>query len=673
MIRYFYERTKHILVTLRFSILSIFISLFALSMLTLMGFTYQRALFTMSYVALKLMHQASTMVLFEVQNELNHAAAVSQLSAKLIGSGIVQPAHISELQHYESSLLPPSSKNISENPASHFILVPEENNKNSPLIQRYVDNNSHHLTSKHDDPYQRPWYIAAKKAGETVWTDVFINQYGFLNISVATPVYKNKELYGVYALDMRLDFLRHFIENINVTKHAIIYIVTRQGKIIAFPQLEQFRNNNLLDIHSIFSTPWVVAAFDYYRKTGFNQFIFHYNNVEYVATFEALPASFKKDWLISIVIPASDFIAQLHKTYLLTAVVGFLILILGIGLVSILTSLVVNPLRRITQEIVRVKHFNLEGEVHVQSRIKEISYIADATNAMKHALRSFQKYVPASLVRQLIKAGEDAHIGGTRKTLVIFFSDIKNFTTISEAINPEELTGHIGNYFNELSKIIVQEKGTIDKYIGDSMMAFWGAPLPEENPCQHAARAALKFAKLLVELNAKWQAEGKPELLTRMSIHMGEAVVGNFGSSERFNYTAIGDSINLANRLEGANKIYGTQIIVSDTVYEVIKDQFILRKLDRVKLRGKVEINTIYELIAMDHEQLTYDLEAYSNYFEQALFSYRNRVWDEAIEYFAKCLHIYPEDQVAPLFIKRSEHFKLNPPSQHWDGVHHMN
>ena len=647
MIRYFYEKTKHVLITLRASILSIFISLFTISMLLLMGFTYQRAILNMSDVALELMHQASLMVLLEIQSELHHSASINRFSAELIGLGIIEPNKIKKLRNYESNVLQPQAKDVLNVKTSH---------------QGYMISDN-----------QRPWYIAAKNAGKTIWTDVFINKEGFLNISVATPIYKKNKLYGVYALDIRLDFLRHFIESIKVSKNSLIYIVTRQGKIVAFPNLEQFRHDELMDIHALPSAPWAIAAFEQYQKTGLSQFIFKYHHANYVATFDPLPRFLEPNWLIGIVIPTDDFVGQLHRTYLLTAGVGFLILILGIILISGLTSYVVNPLKKITQEIVRIKHFELDHEYKIQTRIKEISYIADVMNAMKHALRSFQKYVPASLVRQLIKAGEDAHIGGTRKTLVIFFSDIKNFTTISEWINPEELSSHIGNYFDELSKIITHEKGTIDKYIGDSMMAFWGAPLPEEDPCHHAARAAITFANRLVKLNEKWKTEGKPELATRMGIHMGDAVVGNFGSSERFNYTAIGDSINLANRLEGANKLYGTQIIVSDIVYDVIKGQFILRKLDRVRLRGRVEISTIYELIPTDRDQLTYDLDAYLAEFEKGFTAYQKRWWDEAIGHFSTCLHIYPEDKVAPLFIKRSEHFKENPPAEHWDGAYHFN
>src|SRR5262249_16466960 len=159
----------------------------------------------------------------------------------------------------------------------------------------------------------------------------------------------------------------------------------------------------------------------------------------------------------------------------------------------------------------------------------EISYIATALYLMKKGLRSFQKYVPAVLVRQLIESGEDARIGGIKKPIAILFSDIMNFTSITEKTNPELLTQYLCEYFDELSRIILFQRGTIDKYIGDAIMAFWGAPMPEEEPCQKAAKAALLCFKRLNELNLKWESEGRPVFNTRVGIHLGDAIVGNLG------------------------------------------------------------------------------------------------------------------------------------------------
>ncbi|EKD54888.1 MAG: adenylate/guanylate cyclase [uncultured bacterium] len=234
---------------------------------------------------------------------------------------------------------------------------------------------------------------------------------------------------------------------------------------------------------------------------------------------------------------------------------------------------------------------------------------------------------------------------------------------------PAHLMEHICEYFDELSKIIVAEKGTIDKYIGDSIMAFWGAPLSEKNPVHHAAHAALKCFKRLEELNSRWKAEGKPQFITRMGLHVGEAIVGNLGSSERLNYTAIGAAVNTANRLEGINKIYGSSIMVSEAVYKAIKNHFVLRLLDCIRVKGKHKSSFIYELLAVEASHLSFDIHAYRFAFSKGFAAYQRERWDEAINVFNQCLVIYPEDKTALLFIQRCERFKQHPPAKDWDGV----
>ena len=164
----------------------------------------------------------------------------------------------------------------------------------------------------------------------------------------------------------------------------------------------------------------------------------------------------------------------------------------------------------------------------------------------------------------------------------------------------------------------------------------------------------------LIELNAKWELEGKPVFYTRIGIHEGMAIVGNLGSPERLNYTVIGDVINIASRLEGLNKVYHTQIIVGDTVYQNIKNQFVLRMLDCVAPKGKATHDFIYELIAMDRKEVLFDIDKYNMLFAKGFAEYKRQSWDQAIEYFNQCLQVYPQDFVASIFITRCQQFKLS-------------
>jgi adenylate cyclase len=308
----------------------------------------------------------------------------------------------------------------------------------------------------------------------------------------------------------------------------------------------------------------------------------------------------------------------------------------------------------------------------LRSNIKEIIALSEAINRMKQGLRSFKKYVPANLVRQLIESGKDVLIGGEKTQLAIFFSDIENFTSISERMDPDNLMKYICEYFNEVSPIIVDERGTIDKYIGDSVMAFWGAPLPTEQPCHYAARAAIRCLKRINELNEKWQKQDRPPLNTRIGLHFGEAIVGNLGSNERLNYTAVGDSINMASRLESINKYYGTRIIVSDVLYKEIKHDFALRLIDSIAVMGKARGTSIYELLAENKDELPFNLTEYQKIFALAFAAYEQQQWDVAISNFEMCLSVFPADTVVSIFIRRCRYFADNPPGSNWDGIWRM-
>ncbi len=689
------EKTKYIAFTLRFSILSIFVTFFLIAMITLILFTYNRFTDSMAMISFNLMKQVSSTAFHQIENEMRHTELKCKSAAHLFAENVINTDKLSSVLDYitnfmqnEQPLFPSVQSVFWGDESGSFVM--SEKQKNGTIASEMIDRSimpPRRILINRDrfgnviktevsndlsyDPRVRPWYKAAKHFQHETWLDVYpyrITRY--LGISVATPVYKGKgQLNGVINFNVRLDYLRHLIGNIHLSKHGVIFIVTTNGEVLAYPHLEQYQNTSLIKVDALSEEPWVVESFNYYKQTGNREFRFKYGNDLYLATYQPVSHYGSTTWLIGAVAPVNDFTGTLHQTQILTALVSLVILLLGITFVSYLITAVVRPLKKITHEIGKIKNFELNDSDPINSRIKEVSYIAEALYAMKKGLRSFQKYVPATLVRQLIESGEDARVGGVKKPIAILFSDIANFTTITEQIEPELLTRHICEYFDELSSIIITARGTIDKYIGDAIMAFWGAPLPEEFPERQAAIAAIHCVKRLRELNIKWAAEGKPVLNTRIGIHVGDAIVGNLGSTERLNYTAIGDSINIASRLESINKIYGTQIIISDTVYHAIRDQFPTRMLDCVTLKGKSEHRYIYELMADDRQQLNFDIDRYNQIFASAFKAYQSQVWDEAIQLFQECLLVYPDDSVAQLFIRRCEKFKLNPLSEPWKGV----
>jgi adenylate cyclase len=290
---------------------------------------------------------------------------------------------------------------------------------------------------------------------------------------------------------------------------------------------------------------------------------------------------------------------------------------------------------------------------------------------MKTSLRSFRKYVPADLVALLMASGQEAELGGERRSLTIYFSDIANFTSISESMDPEKLVDHLGEYLQVLSDQILATGGTVDKYIGDAIMAIWGAPLERPDHALAACTAALRNQQALSELCARWTKEGKPPLQARIGIHTGEAVVGNIGSSNRMNYTVIGDTVNLASRLEGLNKFYGTQILISEATYEHAKAGIVARPLDWVAVKGKQGAVLVYELLGLKGETLPAHDEM-AETFAQALQAYHCRDWTEARRGFEAVLERWPEDAPAREMKRRCTVYLEEPPGADWDGVHRM-
>lgn len=689
-----FARFRHFLVTLRFSILSIFITLFVIAILGLITINYMRYSKSMLTIASDMMEKASNELYRNFRIEVTGAEGDDKASARLIQLGILKPNHIDEMVEYITDLL--SKTNLTQqifwcNELGDCISASYESddsittdlifNSKKPKVREFLYHDPKgrlikkvSLKNFDYDPRSRPWYIQAKNEKQMIWTDVYpYKEKPFLGSTVATPVYKkNGDFWGVFGMDQRLDWLSWYVHQLSVSKNSVIFIVNKSGDLIAFPGVYESKKEALkfVNIHSI-EKPWVSKSFDIFKKTGKEFFSFEEGGQTYLANYQVYKEYILQDWMIGIVLPEDDFTGALKKASLIDVQTGLLILLLGILLVSAIISRIVRPIKKLVKQTEKIKHFDLSEQERIRSRIKEVMLLSNAIYAMRMSLKSFQKYVPATLVRRLIKAGKDVKSGGVKTPLTILFTDIKNFTTIAENMDPSELLDLMCTYFEELSKIIVAEKGTIDKYIGDSIMAFWGAPLRVKHPCHAAARAALSCIRRLQELDIQWKSQDKPLLITRIGIHIGDVVVGNVGSSERLNYTAIGDAINLASRLEGLNKIYGTSIIVSDAVYQIIKQDFVLRKIDIVALKGKIGITTIYELLAEKKNEIHFDVEGYSRRFEEGFAAYQEQNWDAAIGKFEECLRIYPEDSVAAVFIKRCLHFKLKPPLR-WDGIWHM-
>ncbi len=283
--------------------------------------------------------------------------------------------------------------------------------------------------------------------------------------------------------------------------------------------------------------------------------------------------------------------------------------------------------------------------------------------------RTFERYVSPGVIR-LIEQDPKKYFkaGGESRELTIMFSDIRSFTTISESLSPDDLVALLNEYLGEMTDILFKRWGTLDKYIGDAVMAFWGSPFPQADHAARACAAALDMSARLEELNLKWEVEGKKTLSIGIGINTGRVSVGNMGSSRRFAWTVMGDAVNLASRLEGQNKSYHTTRIVSEFTHAQVKDQYIFRDLDRIRVKGKLKPVRIYELLGFASANGKYqDLITRWN---NAQSAYYRQAWDEAIQGFEDLVKRYPEDGPSQAFLERSLEYRKETPDPAWDGVY---
>jgi adenylate cyclase len=254
-------------------------------------------------------------------------------------------------------------------------------------------------------------------------------------------------------------------------------------------------------------------------------------------------------------------------------------------------------IKAITAQAAKLQTMGAPESSPVSSYIREIHELGLTVSLAERAIWSFSRFVPKELVRRVVDNSISTELGGVRQEITVLFTDVRNFTTIAEASDPDALMRQTSRYFTALTEAFLVEGGTVDKFIGDAVMVFWNAPNPQPDHVERACRAALAGKMASECLNAQFEAEGLQPFFTRFGIHVGDAVVGNLGSAERMNYTALGSTANLASRLEGLNKEYGTAILASEDVYFRARDCFRFKEIGSVIVKGMTKATRIYELL----------------------------------------------------------------------------
>jgi adenylate cyclase len=717
-------------ITLRLTLTSILVSLLLLTMGTF-GFSfYRNARSTAADLSKQILDQNLLLIDFQINDALNAANEQGKTNVRLFKSGRFRHDNFPDLARYWLDLMREHPRltrlSLAVEATGEWFHVTRTN---AGLVVGELRRN--HSTGKLDlaeyrpegypgkpdffepdrsglDPRRRPWYIEAKQARKQIWSDTYMlvssrGEPEMPGVSCATPILaENGSLVGVVGASFDVIKLSNYLSTLKVgssgngfafviefrddgtrrviahKNHEILLRPIKSPQPLASktahqPTRELVPIDELIDrrVSAFVAKARFPEKFTPSRLEGTKSIEFDYKGVRYFGAYSCLSTPVTPDWLICIVMPEDDVLARVYRGNQSTFLIGVVILVVAIAIGLYIAMQVARPLERIARETEAIGRIELTRHPVAHSIVREVDHLAEAIEKTKTSLRSFRKYVPADLIRRVHTTGLEAALGGERRRMTVSFCDIANFTTLSETVSPEELVLQMGDYFGPLSHDILSTGGTVDKYIGDAIMAFWGAPAPTEDHAIAACDSALRNQASLEELRRRWRAEGKPELFARVGIMTGDVIVGNIGSDARLNYTVMGDTVNLASRLEGLGKQYFSRILIGESTYQDAKSAVVARAVDRVTVKGKTEGMMVYELLAMRVDAGPEFLEL-ADLSDRALELYLARDWESALDLFEKIGRLRLGDGPATVLGDRCRGFLACPPAEGWDGVYRM-
>jgi len=521
------------------------------------------------------------------------------------------------------------------------------------------------------DPRQRPWFQAAMEAGEGTWVEPFL----FATVGAPGFMYVAPDGDGgVWAVEYEMSYLSEFLSGVEVGDNGKVYVLSDTGHVVGHPQgmtTAEVDGETAIAMAGGHEDPMLAEAWA--GLAGHSERPASFLEGQNLVMADAFPEESGIPWQVVIVVPEEDFFGAVKEQALRAAVVAIVAALLSVFLGVFFANRVSDSLRIIADELGRIGNFELgDAKLPRSSLVREVNDMADATDAMKSSLKSFGRYVPRDLVSEMLRTGTEAELGGEKKELTMLFSDIAGFTTIAERMEADELVEILAEYLEAMSGCIKDNSGTVDKFIGDAIMAFWGAPRELENHADHACRAALAMRATLTRMQVDWDAAGRPRFETRIGLNTGGTVVGNIGAPERLNYTVMGDAVNLASRLENLNKAYKTRILCGDETVKAAGDGFVFRAVDWVAVKGKNKGILIHELVG-EVDAVDESTKAAVESYQKALDLYRDRKFEDAAAAFDACVEAFGGgDGPSETMAARARQYAEAPPPEDWDGTYVM-
>jgi adenylate cyclase len=511
--------------------------------------------------------------------------------------------------------------------------------------QRRFDRSDYRVT-------EQEWYRAAIARDTARWYDVELHPDGVRSaIAFAGPIDVFQKREGVLAVGIEHTRLSRFLSQLSVGRSGAAFILGPNGRTIAMPDAEA----DEVHPHRPDAQPLLAAASEAARAAeplmdasprDAREMRQKMGSDAYAVTLT--PLAFP-GWTLATVIPEAEFLASIDET-IRRLILVLAVLVVGAALLSawLARQVIAGPLVKVAGELARVEKFELDAVRQHASRLSEIDNLSRAIVDMARGLSAFRKYIPADLVKTLVAHRIDVKPGGSIEPMTVMFADIAGFTGMSERLG-DRVVPILGQYFDLMSREICAHGGTIDKFIGDAVMAFWGAPVPDPEHAANACRAALACQRAI--RSSDLRDDGGRPLRIRIGINSGNVLVGNIGSDVRLNYTVIGDAVNVASRLEGANKQYGSNIIIGPETRRLTGDGFHVRELDSLTVHGRMGALQIYELLAEGGSGAA--RPGWATLYEAGLEAYRADNFEAAVGFFQMLLSVRPGDGPARLMIER--------------------
>jgi adenylate cyclase len=509
------------------------------------------------------------------------------------------------------------------------------------------------------DPRTRPWFVGAAAAGAGILTDPYIfHATGLPGYTVRAAIGGGRK--GVVVGDVMLgeaeDLLRR--QQLGASGRALLF--DREERVIAYPGLGErvaaqgaassgVELPTLADVDRTGIAPAVKA----WERGGSAQQVFRgFDGRMYAAAFQSIKTASSANLRLVVLAPLEEFFSDIEREKRLLFLITLAFVLGLIPFAFWIGSKMSQRFHDLADETDRIRHFDVADRARQRSVIREIDDLGRSVHMLRSVVQTFSRFVPRRLVQQLVESQTSLTLGGTRREVTVLFTDVENFTAIAERADPEQVMIYTSRYFAALSNAIMTSGGVVDKFIGDAVMAIWNAPNDDADHVRNACEAVMHCLDANHELNGAFLHEGWPVYRTRFGLHVGDALVGNIGSADRMNFTALGATVNLAARLESLNKVYGTTVLVTENIRDVADEFFVFRCVDRVRPKGFDQSFRIFELRCRRGLHTRTEAE-FCRRWNVILERCQNCDETESLSLIEGFLDCYPDDRIASFHAAR--------------------